>query len=283
MNMSSPDFDRIKQTNPYGMDYWSARDLMPLLGYGKKWQNFEEVIKKAMISCEEIGQVVEHHFTNGSKMVSLGSGAEREIKDYLLSKRACYLVAMNGDPRKHEVAAAQNYFAVSTEELEMHHLRKQQEERLELRLRVAGENAKLFEAAHNAGVMSQNFGIFNDAGYIGLYKLTSAQIAEKKGIPASGEILDYMDREELSANSFRITQTEGKLVRDQISGEDLAIQTHHDVGREVRKAIEAIHAPMPEDLPRAASIRAMVEAERRKTRKRLKKAREKKPDQDTLL
>lgn len=266
-----PQFDSIRQTNMYGIDYWSARSLMPLLGYGKNWYNFQKVIQKAKIACEEIGQIVRDHFHDVVKMVEVGSGAQRKTNDYLLSKRACYLIAMNSDPHKHEVAAAQNYFAVSTEELEMHQLRRQQQERLAIRLQVADENTKLFEAAQNAGVLSANFGLFNDAGYIGLYKLTAARIAERKGIPEEGEILDFMGSQELAANLFRITQTEGKLVREQIMGEDQAIETHHDVGREVRKAIEAIHAPMPEDLPRAASIRAMVEAERRKGRKRLTK------------
>jgi DNA-damage-inducible protein D len=120
-----PDFDSIKHTNIYGEEYWSARDLMPLLGYGNKWQNFEAVIKKAMTSCEETGNSIANHFTDASKMVKVGSGAGRQVKDYYLTRLACYLIAMNGDPRKPEIAAAQNYFAISTRAHEIHQLREE--------------------------------------------------------------------------------------------------------------------------------------------------------------
>lgn len=103
----TPDFDSIKQINPYGVEYWSARDLMPLLGYGKKWQNFSDVIKKAITACTETGNIAGDHFTNASKMVLLGSGSQRSLADYHLSRFACYLIAQNGDPRKPEIAAAQ--------------------------------------------------------------------------------------------------------------------------------------------------------------------------------
>jgi hypothetical protein len=100
-----PDFDSIKRENVYGIGYWSARDLMPLLGYGHKWQNFEAAVKRAMSACEETGNSIQNHFTDASKMVVLGSGSERKVKDYHLSRLACYLIAMNGDPRKPEIAA----------------------------------------------------------------------------------------------------------------------------------------------------------------------------------
>jgi len=100
MMKQPPNFDSIRHLNPYGIEYWSARDLMPLLGYGKNWQNFSTAIQKAIDSCRENGQVVEHHFNASIKMVSLGSGAQRAVDDYNLSRLACYLIAMNGNPRK---------------------------------------------------------------------------------------------------------------------------------------------------------------------------------------
>jgi len=114
---SSP-FDTIRQVNKNGQSYWSARDLSEILGY-TKWQHFEEVIKKAMTACDESGKIIGDHFTGVGKMVKLGSGAEREISDYHLSRYACYLTAMNGDPQKPEIAAAQTYFAVKTREAEI--------------------------------------------------------------------------------------------------------------------------------------------------------------------
>lgn len=286
MEFASPDFDSIKQTNPYGMEYWSARDLMPVLGYGKNWQNFSTAIQKAIISCEESGQIVENHFNASIKMVSIGSSTNRKVDDYNLSRLACYLIAMNGNPRKVEIAAAQNYFAVATRTQEIHQLRKQQEARLETRLQVAEGNKNLAKAAQNAGVLSENFGIFNDAGYVGLYTKTAEEIRVHKNIPEGTEILDHMGREELAANLFRITQTEGKLIRDDIQGEDNAIDTHYNVGREIRKTIETLKAPLPEDLPSAPSIRKMVEERRRASKqRRLKAAKQEKTDnsQDTLF
>jgi DNA-damage-inducible protein D len=155
-----------------------------------------------------------------------------------------------------------------------------------MRLQVAEGNKKLADAAITVGVQSENFGIFNDAGYLGLYTMTSEEIRVHKSIPEGEEILDNMGREELAANYFRITQTEGKLVRDNVQGEDNAIQTHHNVGREVRKTIEALKAPLPEDLPSAPSIRKMVEERRRVAKRRkLKAAEQTQADeaQDTLF
>ena len=274
MEQQAPDFDSIRQLNPYEVEYWSARDLMPLLGYEKKWQNFEAVIKKAITACLETGNVVEQHFTAASKTSIMPRGGVRNLKDYLLSRFACYLIAQNGDPRKPEIAAAQVYFAISTRANEIHQLRKRQEDRLALRLQVADANKKLAMAASDAGVQSANFGIFNDAGYLGLYTMTSEEIRVHKSMPEGAEILDHMGHEELAANYFRITQTEGKLSREQVQGEDKAIQTHYGVGHEIRKTIEALHAPLPEDLPSAPSIRKLVEERQRAVKKRQLKANE---------
>src|SRR5947209_11561975 len=103
MQSPSPDFESIKRTTMYGEDYWSARELAPLLGY-TKWQRFEDAIARAMTACQQSGNIIDHHFTGAGKMISLGKGAEREVKDYFLSRLACYLIGQNGDPRKPEIA-----------------------------------------------------------------------------------------------------------------------------------------------------------------------------------
>ena len=268
MNVTSPDFDSIKQTNPYGQEYWSARDLAPLLGYNK-WQRFEDAIQRAKIACEQTGNIVEDHFTASGKVITAGKGAKHEIKDYFLSRFGCYLIAQNGDPRKPEIAAAQVYFAVSTRAFEMHQLRKEQEERLEMRLKVSESYKQLAKAAQGAGVQSERFGIFVDAGYLGLHRHSLEELKERKGVPADEEYLDRIGRQELSAIDFKNTQTEGKLIQEHVAGEDDAVQTHYFVGDQVRKAIEAIKGPMPEDLPTAPSIRALL-GEKRRKRKKLK-------------
>lgn len=270
----SPDFEAIKQVNVYGIDYWSGRALMSLLGYGKKWQNFESVIQKAMIACAETHNIVEDHFTAVSKMVRLGSGAERLIKDYNLSRLACYLIAQNGDSRKVEIATAQVYFAVSTRAHEMHQLREEQEKRLAIRLKVGESYKQLADVAYQSGVNSETIGIFTDAGYLGLHHHTREELMGLKGIPEREDYLDNITREELSAIDFKNVQTEAKLHREPVSSLDEASQVHYFIGDQVRKAIEAMHAPMPEDLPPASSIRKMVEERRRATTKRKVKASE---------
>ncbi|MFL5667000.1 MAG: DNA damage-inducible protein D [Ktedonobacteraceae bacterium] len=280
--MSSPDFDSIKHLNPYNVEYWRGRELMLLLGYGNKWQNFEAVINKAMVSCGQIGNIVEDHFTDASKMVGIGSKAQRQVKDYYLSRLACYLIAMNGDPRKPEIATAQNYFAVSTRSHQIHQLRQEQEARLQIRLQVAEGNKQLSEAAAEAGVRSESFGVFHDSGYLGLYAMDSEDIRLYKSVPEGDEILDYMGSEELAANLFRITQTDGKLRRERIVGEDRAIETHFGVGRTIRNTLKELNAPLPEDLPTAPSIRKELETRRRAREKQLRDKKQQR-DQDTLF
>ncbi|HLG62681.1 MAG TPA: BRO family protein [Ktedonosporobacter sp.] len=211
---TSPDFESIKQTNVYKMEFWSARDLMPLLGYGRKWQNFMNVIEKAITACEESGNRREDHFTDASKGIVGGKGSVTEWKDYLLSRFACYLVAQNGDPRKPEIAAAQAYFAIATRAHEIHELRRQQEDRLEMRLKVSESFKQLGKAAQGAGVQSATFGIFVDAGYLGLHRHTLQELKEKKGIADSEDYLDNITHAELSAIDFKNTLTEGKLTSE---------------------------------------------------------------------
>jgi DNA-damage-inducible protein D len=277
----TPDFDSIKQVNPYGEEYWSARSLMLKLGY-KRWDYFIKAIQDAIHNLQTNEQKPENHISYIRKKVPLGSGAEREIDDYYLSRFGCYLIAMNGDPRKPEIAAAQIYFAVTTRAHEIHQLRMEQEQRLETRLRVSESFKQLAAASSVAGVLSENFGLFVDAGYLGLHHATVEELKAKKGVPPQEDYLDNIGREELSAIDFKNTQTEGKLRYDQVDNEDTAIKTHFFVGGEVRKAIEAIHAPMPETLPPAPSIRKMVEERRRAARKRRVKA-DQQQDQPSLL
>jgi len=267
METQSPDFESIKQISPYQAEYWSARDLAPLLGYNK-WQNFEVAIHRAMTSCQQVGQNVTDHFTGVSKMVRLGSDAEREVKDYLLSRFACYLIAQNGDPRKKEIAEAQAYFAISTRKQELAQLLENQEERLKLRERVTENNKALAQAASQAGVLSQNFGVFQNAGYKGLYgELGVADVKERKQITQREDLLDRMGRAELAANDFRITQTEERLRREGTIGQTNAMGVHHEVGKKVRNAIQDIGGTMPEDLAPEPSIKPILDAKNRKRKK----------------
>ncbi len=260
-------FEDLKQTNEFGAEFWSARDIQPLLGYDQ-WRNFEGAVKKARTSCEHSGNVCDHHFAGASKMVRLGSGSERKVTDYHLSRFACYLIAQNGDPRKPEIAHAQRYFAVQTRRQELSDAEAADRERLELRRQASEEFKNLSGAARQAGVSNPMFGVFHDAGYQGMYGgLGRDSIKKRKGIPEKDELMDRMDTTELAANQFRMTQAREKLARDGVKTEQRAILTHEQVGKEVRAAIQRIGGTLPENIPPAEPIREFE--------KRLKQARPK--------
>ena len=253
----TPVFDAQRRASPSGSEYWMARDLQPILEYAE-WRNFLEVIEKAKMACLGAGVPVDNHFVNTNKMVTVGGGVKRVIPDYFLSRYACYLVAMNGDPAKHAISAAQTYFAVQTRKQELQQDQLAVEKRVELRARVTNANKGLNDAAKIAGV--QNYGLFHDAGYRGLYGMGLGEIKRRKNI--EGDLLDHAGRAELAANEFRITQTEQKITRDRIKGEQPAIHTHKTVGAEVRATIEKLGGTMPEDLPAEQSLKKLTSRSR---------------------
>jgi len=253
-NSQASSFEELRLLNQHGAEYWSARDLQPLLGYSQ-WRRFEKAIQRAITSCQQSGNDPENHFAGVGKMVKLGSGSQREIPDFHLSRFACYLIAQNGDPRKPEIAHAQKYFAVQTRRQELSDAYAVDLERLELRKQTSEEFKALSGAAREAGVQSRMFGIFHDAGYKGLYGgLGAGAIKKRKGVPEKEQLMDRMDSTELAANQFRMTQTRDKLARERVRNQEKAIQTHNVVGKEVRDAIRRIGGTLPEDLPPAEHI-----------------------------
>lgn len=255
VSIGSQSFEDLKQVNEHGAEYWSARALQPLLGYSQ-WRRFEQAIERAISSCRESGNPPEHHFAGAGKPIVGGKGAVQIIDDYHLSRFACYLIAQNGDPRKPEIAYAQQYFAIQTRRQELSDQAVADQERLELRKQTSEEFKALSGAARQAGVQSSMFGVFHDAGYKGLYGgLGNEAIKVKKGIPAKEQLLDRMNATELAANQFRMTQTRDKLARDQVGTQSHAIQTHEQVGREVRDAIKRIGGTLPEHIVPAEHIK----------------------------
>ncbi len=246
-------FEQIKRTNDYGHEFWSARELTTPLGY-LEWRKFVGVVEKAKESCKNSGQNVDDHFGGAAKMVLVGSGAERKLEDYHLSRYACYLIAQNGDPRKEEIALAQTYFALQTRRQEMSELFLEDSERVLLRGEMSERNKKLAKAAQGAGVI--NHADFQDFGYMGLYGgLRQKDIHKKKKLKPSEKILDHMGSEELGANIFRATQAAAKLRRENIIGQSKANKTHYDVGQKVRKTIQELGGTMPEKLETPEDIK----------------------------
>lgn len=283
MSLHTPDFDGLKRENGQGQPYWSARDLSEELGYGKNWRGFEHVIKKAMAACATDNIPIIENFFEAEITIQQGR-ATRKISDYFLSKRACRYIAMQGNSHLPEIAAALSYFNYAIESHEMHELRHQTEQRIFLREKVAEENLYLSQTAMQAGVKSQNMGLFMDAGYNGLYAMTSDELKSFWNLQDDQHILDVMGPEHLAANLFRITATDHKLREDHITDENLAILTHYDVAREVKEAVERIHKKDTKDLPRAFDLRKELEARRRATQKRVTKEKLAKEDgQQTLF
>ena len=263
-------FENIKHIDENGVEFWYARELMPVLQYSN-WQNFEKTINKAKISCENSDISVLDHFIDVSKMVQIGSGAYREQIDYKLTRYACYLITQNGDSRKKVIALAQTYFAVQTRKQEISEkeyiLLTEDEKRLYQRDLTRKGNYSLNQTAKNAGV--KNFDKFHNAGYKGLYDgETADDIAKRKGLRYREDILDNMGSEELAANLFRITQTESRLKNNNIRSEKEANKTHYNIGKNIREVIAKNGGTMPEDLPTPKKSLKQLEKENKKSLKK---------------
>jgi len=226
---------------------------MPHLGYDR-WENFANAIDRAMQSCELAGNTIRDHFRDTKKMVNAGV-APVPRADYYLTRFACYLVSMNGDPKKPEVADAQTYFAIQTRRQELDDQLPDIEKRLELRDRVKASVKLLGAAAKDAGVT--NYGKFHNAGYLGLYGMSHKEIRAVKKLPKDQDLLDCIGRAELAANEFKNTQTELRLREDEVTGERAACDTHLHVAQEVRLTMKKLGGKYPEELPTEESLKKL--------------------------
>ena len=262
---SQKTFEDIMHLTEYGVEFWYARELQIALEYAK-WGNFIKVIEKAKIACKNSGVGIKDHFADVGNMVELGSGAQRQIEDIMLSRYACYLIVQNADPRKEVIALGQSYFAVKTREKEIDEEFEQlteEQKRVSIRNELKNHNKSLAEAAQLSGVETQqDYAIFQNKGYQGLYGgLGQKEIHVKKGLKKSQKILDYMGSTELAANLFRATQTDEKLRRENIKGKENANNIHFEVGKKVRQTIKELGGTMPEDLPTPNKSVKKIESE----------------------
>ena len=267
-------FEDIKHIDENGIEFWYARELMPILQYAN-WQNFEKIIEKAKISCKNSDISVFEHFIDVNKLSKRANNAEVIINDYKLTRYACYLIAQNGDSRKKVIALAQTYFAIQTRKQEISEKEysslTEDEKRFYQRDLTRKGNYSLNQTAKKSGV--KNFDQFHNAGYKGLYNgETADDISKRKGLRYREDILDNMGSDEFIANLFRISQTEQKLRKDNVKSEKEANETHYEVGKKVRKAIADIGGTMPEDLPTPKKSLKQLEKENSKSlRKKINK------------
>lgn len=270
-NYSESVFENIKHINEYGQEFWYARELQIALEYSE-WRNFSRVIDKAIDACQNAGNDASEHFVDVNKTSAMPNGGAKEIGDIELSRYACYLIVMNGDPRKEVIALGQSYFAVKTRQQELienYDEMSEDQKRLAIRAEMKEHNKKLADAAHNAGVIEPlDYAIFQNYGYQGLYGgLKVKDIRNRKGLKPKEDILDHMGSTELAANLFRATQTEEKLRRENIQGKAAANNTHYEVGKKVRQTIKDLGGTMPEDLPTPEKSIKQLEKERKKALK----------------
>ncbi len=265
-------FEIIKHVNEYGQEYWLARELQPILDYAQ-WRNFNEAIDRAKLACQNSGIDPSDHFAEVSKTIPMPKNASKDIQDYMLSRYACYLIVMNGDPRKEVIAVGQSYFAVKTRQQELienYDELSEDQKRLAIRNEMTAHNKSLAEAAQMAGVIDpKDYAIFQNKGYQGLYGgLGAKEIHERKGLKKSQKILDHMGSTELAANLFRATQTDEKLRRENIRGKHAANEVHFQVGKKVRETIKELGGTMPENLP--TPEKSIAQLEREQERRKLK-------------
>ena len=266
IDKTNKSFEDIKHIDENGVEFWYARELMPILQYSN-WQNFEKIINKAKMSCQNSDISLFEHFIDVNKTIKMPKGAEKTIVDYKLTRYACYLIAQNGDSRKKVIALAQTYFAVQTRKQEIsekeYSMLTEDEKRFYQRDLTRKGNYSLNQTAKKAGV--KNFDKFHNAGYKGLYNgETADNIAKRKGLIYREDILDNMGSEELAANLFRITQTESKLKKDNIQTEKDANKAHYNIGNNIREVIKKNGGTMPENLPTPKKSLKQLEKENKK-------------------
>lgn len=253
-----------------GIEFWYARDLQKLFGYSK-WQQFEVSIDRARTACRSYGKDPLNYFQEVFTGSGKNSKGGRTARDFRLSRYAAYLVAMNSDPRKKEIAFAQTYFATQTRKQELHEQSVNQEltedqKRVIIRQQIKQHNKSLASTAKKSGVITgQDFAKFHHSGYMGLYQTNLAAVKRKKGLPAKTDLLDHIGSTELAANFFRVTQAEEKLRKDNVTSKEDANKTHYEVGQKVRALMLQLSGIAPEDLPAAQNLK-QIEKQTAKTK-----------------
>ena len=236
-----------------GVECWSARELQKLLGYSL-WQNFTKVIDKAKVACENVNQSTSDHFIGVNKKVELGSGAMREIEDLMLTRYACYLVAQNGDSRKEQIAFAQTYFAVQTRKAELIERRLLEVERVKARAKLQETEKKLSGILYERGVNDKSFAVIRSKGDQALFRLNTATLKRKMGVPASRPLADFLPTISIKAKDFAAEMTSVNVQTKDLQSETMIAKEHIDNNAAVRRMLLE-RGIVPENLPAAEDVK----------------------------
>lgn len=257
-----------------GVECWSARELQKLLGYSK-WESFENVIQKAKDACKNAGEDVNNHFPDIGKMVSIGSDAERSIKDIALTRYACYLIAQNGDSRKEEIAFAQNYFAVQTRRAEVIEQRLLEFERVKAREKLTQTEKQLSGILFERGVDGKGFGLIRSKGDQALFSLSTLQLKKKMGIPDNRPVADFLPTISIKAKDLAAEMTGLNVQNKDLKGQNRIENEHIDNNKAVRNMLRQ-RGIVPENLPPAEDLKKIQRKLDSDDKKVLKEAKKKK-------